>query len=123
MKKPVALCIIFLAAGLSFGNESNSIDFITSLNKTISQSDFFKSNSAERILFLPSFYFSRRYQIYASFGLVLPQMYETNPFKEENMPNTLLNAAFFLRYKKNNIILFLEYFRDDSWGLSVKLRF
>ena len=123
MKKPAALCIIFLAAGLSFGNELNSIDFTSNLNNTISQSDFFKGNKTEGVLFLPSFYFNRRYQIYASFGLILPHIDETNKFNEENMPNTLINAAFFLRYKKTNIILFLEYFRDDSWGLSVKLKF
>ena len=126
MKKPAALCIIFLAAGLSFGQEASVIDFATSLNNSIHKSDFFNNihnNKNDLILFLPSLYFNRKHQIYATFGFIVPQARGNSEFNEENMPNTLINAAFFLRYRKTNIILFLEYFRDDSWGLSIKLRF
>ena len=123
MKKPAALCIILLAAGLSFGQESNATDFLMNLNAAINQFDFSNRNIGSGILFMPSLYINRRHQVYASFGFILPRVNENNQSKEENMPNTLINAAFFLRYKKTNIIFFLEYYRDDSWGLSVKLKF
>ena len=127
MKKPAVLCILLLTAGLLFGQESISIDFLTSLNAAISEFDFSNTNnSGNGFLVLPSVFINRRHQIYAGFGFMLTledQKKENFADNEENMPNTLLNAAFTLRYKKTNITLFLEYRRDDSWGLSVKLRF
>ncbi|MCL2066726.1 MAG: hypothetical protein FWG99_04610 [Treponema sp.] len=128
MKKPAVLCLLILSAGLLYGpvslygQESVYFDFAKNLNATIG--DFLISEN-EQFLLLPSLYLSRKHQIYISFGLMLAPLYETlYEYEDEEYTNDpVLNAAFYLKRRKSDMLLIFNYYRDESWGIRVKLKF
>ena len=116
--------MVLLFTELSFGQDSNMVDFLRGLNTTISEFDLSnQSKKNEGILLMPGFYISSKWETYINVGFMLKPMYQIDPRTEEEESNILIKAAFFIRRKKTNFVLLLDYNKDESWGISVRLKF
>jgi hypothetical protein len=130
MGKAAVVCVFFLPAAFAFSQNFEYVDFFRDLNDTINNYDFENYKiGGEGLLFVPSIYLSRRWQTYASFGVMVNNPFiEKSDYENENIPDehqvtTIFKAAFVLKRKKTNVLLYFDYHSDYSWGISLKLRF
>jgi hypothetical protein len=130
MRKLAVVCVLFLLTASAFSQELDYADFFRDLNDTINNFDFenYKAGS-DGLLFVPSIYVSKRWETYASFGIMVSNpflektSYEKEDITGEHQVTTILKAAFVLKRKKTNVILYFDYNSDYSWGISLRLKF
>ncbi|MDR0443945.1 MAG: hypothetical protein LBH44_11110 [Treponema sp.] len=123
------MSILIFVSGVLPGQELNHADFFRNLNDTINNFDFanYKPGS-DGLLFLPSVYLSKKWETYASFGIMINNPFYERPHFEndeldENRVTTVFKAAILVHHRKTNLMLYVDYYSDYSWGLSFRLKY
>ena len=124
MKKLAIVLVFFLLAIKNFAQDVGSIDFIKRLANPANQLEILKSGlAATNFPFVPGFYLSLEDKTFVTFGLMINDGEKATPLRDVFQTAILLQAAIIIQRKKTNVILFFDYYDDDTWGLSLKLRF
>lgn len=123
------LYLLLLFSGFAFGQDID-VDFYRDLNNTINNfnlSDL--ASSGDGVIFLPTLYMNSRLETYVTFGLMYNNPEAGKNEKEieaemlEKGPVSVFRAAFYVKRRSKDVMLFFDYYNDYSWGLSVRLKF
>jgi len=126
MRKITVLYAFILLTASAFGQEIDNADFYRDLNNTINNFDFSNySYSNDGVLFLPTLYLSKKWETYATFGIMLNNMFFEKQEQDidDVSPISVFRAAIYIKHKKTNGLLYFDYYSDYSWGLSFKIKY
>jgi len=106
------------------------MDFYRDLNNTINNFNLSDLSSAgDGVLFLPTLYMNSRLETYVTFGVMYNNPEAGKNEKEieaemlEKGPVSVFRAAFYVKRRTTNIMLFFDYYNDYSWGLSLRVKY
>lgn len=132
MKIPALLPVLFCLSITAAAQEAELLNSVKYWNNALNRPELWQNGlDAKGIAFFPGLYLSKKRATYITFGFMVNNEETAEDGSEDIKPSidgllqtaTLLRTAFLVRRNRKNIIVYFDYNNDDSWGLSVKLKY